>query len=194
MTRAARAIAVAAAVTTSTLTAAAWADPSSSGQPGTPLVLRAVHPVDLPTNSSNATVAKLLLVGLVAGFGFWAWRQRTSSRASVREQSLRILRRTSVGVRSELLLVEVEGQRLLLGVTPSSVQNLYILGNDTEAETLDSMLPEPAPSLPASVPHPGDGPRKGAAHVGSRRPAPRQEQATGMEEQARGISAFADRR
>jgi flagellar biogenesis protein FliO len=32
----------------------------------------------------------------------------------------------SLGLRNELLLVEVEGQRILLGMTPHTIQNLYI--------------------------------------------------------------------
>ncbi len=52
-----------------------------------------------------------------------------------------VLRRTSLGMRSELLLVEIEGQRLLLGVTPHGSQTLYVLP-DSQGK---------APSPPASL-------------------------------------------
>jgi flagellar biogenesis protein FliO len=48
---------------------------------------------------------------------------------------LRVLKRMSLGLRNELLLVEVEGQRLLLGMTPHTIQNLYIAPITESTET-----------------------------------------------------------
>jgi hypothetical protein len=47
---------------------------------------------------------------------------------------LAILRRTPVGFRSELVVVDVEGQRFLLGVTPHSIQSLATLDSDSASE------------------------------------------------------------
>jgi len=80
-----------------------------------------------PAPSSTGIAWKLAGFGILAAGGFWAWKQRAKKGPRAEQAPLRVLRRTAIGVRSELLLVELEGQRLLIGVTPSSMQTLYLL-------------------------------------------------------------------
>jgi flagellar biogenesis protein FliO len=53
-----------------------------------------------------------------------------------------------VGLRSELLIVNVEGQRLLIGVTPHSIQSLAMLEGDEDASPQRN---EDAPALEQPV-------------------------------------------
>jgi flagellar biogenesis protein FliO len=99
----------------------------------TPLQVRPSKPLALESSPKGASVGwKLLGMVLVAGAGFWLWKRRPSRPSPLVVPELAILRRTRLGVRSELVLVDLDGQRILLGVTPHSVQNLYIV---PDAET-----------------------------------------------------------
>ncbi|MFO0553006.1 MAG: flagellar biosynthetic protein FliO [Polyangiaceae bacterium] len=110
---------------------------------GTPLSLR-------PNREESASLGgtsigtKLLLVGLILGAAFLYFRTRRVNRGAdgrpAPSVAPRVLGRTSIGVRSELLVVEVDGQRLLLGVTPSAISTLSLLSGDALAES----LPTPA--------------------------------------------------
>jgi flagellar biogenesis protein FliO len=106
----------------------------------TPLNLVPSKPLELaePAPASNLGW-KLGAMGLLAAAGFWAYTKKKNAlpatQAAIPE--MRILRRTSVGVRSELLLVDLEGQRILLGVTPSNIQSLLIVP--------DSAMSDPIP-------------------------------------------------
>jgi flagellar biogenesis protein FliO len=114
------------------VTQTAFADPTEpAAAPATTqetaLQLRTPPPLALETPRTSGGIGwRVALVGIVGAAGVWMW-SRTKKRAKSRDLDLRVLRRTSVGVRSELLIVEVEGQRVLLGVTPNAIQNLMIL-------------------------------------------------------------------
>jgi len=102
----------------------------------TPLATRPSKPLALeptPETPGNGWKALGIVVALAAGFFLWR-RQRVARVVQGPLPELRILRRTAVAVRSELLLVEIEGQRLLLGVTPNAIQNLYIFPETEVAE------------------------------------------------------------
>ena len=67
-------------------------------------------------------------LAIIGGAAFYL-RKRVRPEAAGDTQ-LTIVRRASIGLRSELLVVNVEGQRLLIGVTPHSIQSLAILDAD----------------------------------------------------------------
>jgi flagellar biogenesis protein FliO len=130
---------IALALVATSVTRSARADPapdpaasSSEGVPPpigeTPLHVRSSKPLVLePAAPPLAMGWKVSGIALaIGGAGLWLWKRR---KISFDDQipELRILRRTPVGVRSELLLVDFEGQRLLLGVTPYTIQNLFIM-------------------------------------------------------------------
>ena len=64
--------------------------------------------------------------------------------ANPASHDLTIVSRTSIGVRSELLIVNVDGQRLLIGVTAGSIQRLATLPDPLDAVTLASPQDEKA--------------------------------------------------
>jgi flagellar biogenesis protein FliO len=97
-------------------------------QLGTPLATRPTKALTLaPEEEGTPAVYKLLVAVLIlAGAAVWMktkWKVRTPAL----RRRIDVLGRTSLGVRSELLVVEVEGTRLLVGTTPSSIQTLAIL-------------------------------------------------------------------
>jgi MYXO-CTERM domain-containing protein len=156
------------------LTRPALAEPEPSAAEATAQTGLPVRPTKAPlvlepAPSSGGTGYKLALVALVGLAGVWAWRQRAKKAPTeATGTQLRVLTRTTVGVRSELLVLELDGQRLLVGVTPSSMQTLYLFPDvaqeepvvvDTRerriANLLESRIAQrPAPSEPARTPAP----------------------------------------
>lgn len=69
---------------------------------------------------TNSTLAALIVLALMAAF---AWFVRTGrfGRLSARASSISIETATSLGERRQLVIVAVEGRRLLLGVTQTEV-------------------------------------------------------------------------
>jgi flagellar biogenesis protein FliO len=182
---------IAVALLASTLTLTAWADtppPAASVAPPTSLGLRPTKSLDLAQESPSSGFGwKLGAVILFGAVGVWVWRKKAPTASVVDVPSLRILKRSSIGVRSELLVIEMDGQRLLLGVTPSSIQNLYI-------------APLPEDDTPVALPAPVEVQRPrsevvrrtSSAKVPSRRPLVSSPEP--VEEQARGLYAIAERK
>jgi flagellar protein FliO/FliZ len=141
------------------LTAPAWgdSDPQPAGAPpptpatesGTPLVLRAASkPLELAQEPQHAGLGwKVVAVLVVLGGGVLLARKRGLPGKRGDTAQLSIVRRTSIGMRSELLVVNVEGQRLLLGVTPHSIQSLAVL----DGEEQEAALPEPEPAQTSTL-------------------------------------------
>ena len=134
--------AVATAVATSqpavaTYQPAAATPPVASAVPpaGLPLALRPASPTALTLAAEPAPAPwpyKLLFGAAVLGACAIVWKKRRSlaSKLKASETPVRILGKTSMGLRGELALVEVGGMRLLVGVTPSSMQTLAVLPDD----------------------------------------------------------------
>ncbi len=120
----------------------------------TPLNLVPSKPLELaePAPASNLGW-KLGAMGLLAAAGFWAYTKKKNA-TPVKESAIpemRILRRTSIGVRSELLLVDLEGQRILLGVTPSNIQSLLIVPDSAMSDPLPVEEPVRAQDSVAAI-------------------------------------------
>ncbi|MBX3196770.1 MAG: flagellar biosynthetic protein FliO [Labilithrix sp.] len=107
----------------------------------TPLATRPSKPLTLASPSEGTPfVYKLFAgVGVAAAAGLWLKKKR-KGQAALPASRIDVLGRTSVGVRSELLVVEVEGTRLLVGMTPSAIQTLAVL-DAVDAPAVE----EPAP-------------------------------------------------
>ena len=128
------------AVSALTATAALAEDPAPPAPAGTPLVVRAAHPMELQPEPPVSRLGFKLAAGLVVvGGGLWAWKRRRAAPAAKR-RSLTITARKAIGVRSELLVVEIDGHSLLLGVTPGSIQRLAVLPDALGAEALSEDL------------------------------------------------------
>lgn len=116
---------------------------------GTPLNLRpAPAPFGVGGGSTSSSLApQLALVVLAAAAGLWLYKRRARTSAEAYKPP-KILSRTAVGVRSELLVVEVEGQVMLIGVTPQSIQRIAVL----------SVLPNSAQTSPLQLAEPTEEP------------------------------------
>jgi flagellar biogenesis protein FliO len=123
--------------------------PASSSE----LPLRAPQPLTLaPEPSGTSWGYKLLFVAAIAVAGFLAYRKRRARAAEDRRTAVKVIGKTSMGLRGELALVEVGGMRLLVGVTPSSMQTLAVLPDDVDVAsepgaTTDERPAEPAPRV-----------------------------------------------
>lgn len=120
-------------------TANAAPRPAAPPRTATPLNLRTDGAPSLAANTSRSSGGSwglgILLLGGLAGAGLWLLKRRPDllARAArggatpVWGGSLQVLRRTSLGLRNELVVVDAGGQVLLLGVTAGSIQTLAML-------------------------------------------------------------------
>lgn len=203
-------------VTTTAATAAAPAAPAAEGQP---LTLKPPQPLNLaPESAGTPWYVKLLAFLGVAGLGAWFWRrQRARSAPDFGAAKLRVMSRATVGPRTELLVVDAGGTRVLLGVTAQTVSTLAVLpdeGEEPAAERADededdgrvsgeepiklpfdsfadrarALLGAPTPSeLPPTAPAPATTPPPPRRPRPA--PAPARAQPAPVEGQARGLRA-----
>jgi flagellar biogenesis protein FliO len=93
-----------------------------------------------PAASSTPLGYKVIAgIGVAAAAVLYALRRRKSPAKKIRAK-IDVLGRTSLGVRSELLVVDVEGTRLLVGLTPSAIQTLAVL--ETPEGTVGALADE----------------------------------------------------
>ncbi len=117
----------------------------------TPLELRPQRPLETaPAQSGSSAWMKIGLCGLVAAGAFLLYRRKRGVPVAA-GPSLRVAARTAIGVRSELIVVDVDGQRLLLGVTPSSVRTLSILTGEPASATASGEVDEPVTPAPGTL-------------------------------------------
>jgi flagellar protein FliO/FliZ len=132
------AITVALAATVLTPRARAQQDPprdtlSAPAEGATPLALRPSKPLELAQEPPHGGLGwKIVAVLAILGGAAFYLRNRMLPRR-IEDGQLTIVRRTTIGLRSELLIVNVEGQRLLIGVTPHSIQSLAVLDGEDGA-------------------------------------------------------------
>jgi flagellar biogenesis protein FliO len=170
-------------------------------EPATPLALRPSKPLELAKEPSGGGSFgwKMLAILLVLG-GATLFARKRFQPPVISDTQLNIVRRTAVGFRSELVIVDVDGQRLLLGVTPSAIQMLATL--DTEDAV--GALAAPAASaderfaalLDAADRRPSR-PRTEAASASQPAREPREEAPSNPDDvagQARGLLALRGRR
>lgn len=82
----------------------------------------------------GAVFALLLVLALIVGLGWLLKRMPGSGFRST--EGLRVVTSLAVGAKERVVVVEVNGQQLLLGVTAGGINTLHT-------------LPEPLPSAPA---------------------------------------------
>ena len=129
---------------------------------GKPLELRPNRASDGGGAGGFGIGMKLAAVAAVFGGAFLLFKRRNGGFASARTSHVgpRIVSRTAVGMRNELLVVEVEGQRLLIGVTPAAMSTLSVLVDEPkelaeEPEKLSGyQLGNYRPAIPPSAPLP----------------------------------------
>jgi len=83
----------------------------------------------------TALMALALVIGLIFGL---AWLLRRLPGTGLRpDEGIRVIAGASLGSKERAVVIEVNGQQLLLGVTPGAVSLLHVL---------DTPLPEKAPA------------------------------------------------
>lgn len=110
---------------------------------GTLLKLRPSTPIELEEQpSTGGWWYKLLACAFIVTGAMWLYRRRMKLKPPTDRHTMKILGRTPVGVRSELLIVNIDGQKLLLGVTPGSIQRLATLADPMDEMVLAAAEPE----------------------------------------------------
>ncbi len=101
---------------------------------GEPLALRPTHAIEAPPAAPVMGLGtKLALAAMIGGVAFFVYKRRAGAQPS-KLPALRVTARASIGARTEVCIVEVDGQRLLLGVTPSSIRTLTVLTQEEMIE------------------------------------------------------------
>lgn len=137
---------LAAGVTAVTLLAASAASadpaPAASAAPApapAALPMRDSKPLTLAQPpASTSWPYKLAFGALIVVGGVVAWKKKRGGGAigkpAAREATLRVAARAPLGMRAEVAVIEVDGMRVLVGVTGTNVQALAVLPDD-DAET-----------------------------------------------------------
>lgn len=85
----------------------------------------------------NMFMGLVVVIALILGL---AWVLRKYGRLPVSNQvDMKVLGGLSLGTRERAVLVQVDGQRLLLGVAPGRVQTLHVMGEVEEPEFKQSL-------------------------------------------------------
>lgn len=123
---------------------------------GTPLPVRQNRPLALAPVSTTGDGWKVVFGFATVAAGLYYWKRRHTATDPSTGPELRIVRRTPLNDRGELLVIDVAGQRMLLGVTSGSVQHLASLEEGEEAAaiaTAPATVPV-KPTVPSTpVPH-----------------------------------------
>ena len=118
------------------------------------------HPVASgPSVGLGRSMGVLLLTSVLGGTALYL-RSRKNKPAKARPAQLRVLGSTKLGGRANLVLAEVAGRKILLGVTDSSVRKLGWLEPDAEEEELLAPAATPTGGCgrgPRRAPHARDG-------------------------------------
>lgn len=82
----------------------------------------------------------ILVVALLV-FGLYVYKRFMGNQAVLNKGNIKILSRLNIGPRQTILIISVEGKRLLLGVTDQNINVLKEL-EDNDTEALPEQLPE----------------------------------------------------
>lgn len=99
--------------------------------------------------------AKIGLVGLAFAGAYFMYRRKAGAGAGQTMGPIaRVVGRTAIGPRSSVVIVEVDGHRLLLGVTPNSINTLSMLGEEPKLKghEIDDDYEQSRPVAPAPMP------------------------------------------
>jgi len=81
----------------------------------------------------QVTLALMLMVGLILGL---AWLMRRFGQPLLQQQKkLQLVATLSLGIKEKIVLIEVEGKQLVLGVTPQQITSLHVL--DVSPDLID---------------------------------------------------------
>lgn len=90
----------------------------------------------------QVTVALMLMVGLILGL---AWLMKRFANPLFQQQKhLRLIASLSLGVKEKIILVEVSGKQLVLGVTPQQITSLHVIDNPVQDEQITNVEKSPS--------------------------------------------------
>lgn len=81
----------------------------------------------------QVTLALMLMVGLILGLSWLA--KRFAQPLFQQNKQLRLIASLSLGVKEKIILVEVEGKQLVLGVTPQQITSLHVMDIPIQPDT-----------------------------------------------------------
>lgn len=88
----------------------------------------------------QVTIALMFMVGLILGL---AWlMKRFSNPLFSQQKNLRLISSLSLGVKEKIILVEVAGKQLVLGVTPQQITALHVIEAPVQDETKQELTSE----------------------------------------------------
>ncbi len=93
---------------------------------------------DLNGELLRVTLTLIGIVVLILAAGWLTRRLQLFSRPSRRR--LRCIESLPVGVKERILLVDIDGTQLLIGIAPGSIRTLHMLANPTD-ETVTAIKP-----------------------------------------------------
>ncbi|MGD8176763.1 flagellar biosynthetic protein FliO [Marinimicrobium sp. ARAG 43.8] len=91
------------------------------------------------TQLLNIALSLLLVVGLILAL---AWMLRRFGHGGpFNRQTMKVVASLPLGTRERLMLVEVGGQQLLLGITPQQIRTLHVF-DEPIIEATDTVTPD----------------------------------------------------
>lgn len=82
---------------------------------------------------ANITLGLIVVLGLIFALA-WLYR-RYGNISSFNRSNIHVVGGVSLGTREKAILLEVEGERILVGVTPSQVTRLLVLNSQAHSHT-----------------------------------------------------------
>lgn len=141
-------IVVALTIGVSAMTLTSQADAAPSAAPKAWL-RQETHGKSQPPPSVAGVLGKSLLVVVIIGAAgvFWVRRNRKqgTSALPLRGTHVRVLSNTVIGPKARVVVAEVRGRTILLGVTEQSVRRLAWIDDDSTDETRSSSSEDAAP-------------------------------------------------
>ncbi|MFO1349985.1 MAG: flagellar biosynthetic protein FliO [Gammaproteobacteria bacterium] len=95
----------------------------------------AVDPLGASLSQTLAGLAAVLVV-----IGVLAWLARRFPKLRGGDGPIKVIAGLSLGARERLVLIEVEGARLLVGVAPGRVQTLHVLAQSAAKDGFSEVL------------------------------------------------------
>ncbi len=130
----------------------AAAESPAQEPPRTPLPVRPSRPLSLARVSHGPVDSWKFLAGFAGlAAALWYWKRRDPSASASPAPELQVVRRAALGNRGEVVVIDVAGQRILLGVTPTSVQMLTMLDEPAAPRATETVADDAGMSFEARL-------------------------------------------
>ena len=131
---------------------AATAESPAQEPPRTPLPVRPSRPLSLARVNHGPVDSWKFLAGFAGlAAALWYWKRRVPSASASPAPELQVVRRATLGNRGEVVVIDVAGQRMLLGVTPTSVQMLTMLDEPAAPRATETVADDAGMSFEARL-------------------------------------------